>query len=124
MKVEKALLSTLLSRWYISHGLVITKVHQVIEYTPVRVFKTFVKTVTDARRKHKKTALGDMMDFFSRGETMAHFIESGTDPLLRDKFIMWTIAGNMSSNDFFKSHVGIGSKLQLLHFDNACTIIT
>ena len=34
MKGEKILLATPLLKWYLEHGLEVTKVHQVIEFTP------------------------------------------------------------------------------------------
>lgn len=43
------LLSSLL-RWYLNHGLVITKIHQVIEYKPSKCFTNFAKEVSDSRR--------------------------------------------------------------------------
>ncbi|KAK3098713.1 hypothetical protein FSP39_022331 [Pinctada imbricata] len=51
MKAKKILLATPLLQWYIQHGLQITQVYQVIEYTPMRCFRTFVETVTNARRQ-------------------------------------------------------------------------
>lgn len=50
MNGEKLLLATPLLRWYLDHGLEITRVYQVIEYTPVTCFKDFVGAVSDARR--------------------------------------------------------------------------
>ena len=34
MKGEKILLATTLLKWYLEHGLEVTKVHQVVEFTP------------------------------------------------------------------------------------------
>ena len=34
MKGEKILLATPLVKWYLEHGLEVTKLHQVIEFTP------------------------------------------------------------------------------------------
>ena len=50
MKGEKILLATPLLKWYLEHGLEVTKVHQVIEFTPRPCFKPFGDAVSDARR--------------------------------------------------------------------------
>ena len=50
MKGEKILLATPLLKWYLEHGLEVTKVHQVIEFTPEPCFKPFGDAVADARR--------------------------------------------------------------------------
>ena len=50
MKGEKILLATPLLKWYLEHGLEVTKVHQVIEFTPEPCFKLFGDAVSDARR--------------------------------------------------------------------------
>ena len=47
---EKVLLATPLLKWYISHGLEVTRIYQVIEYTPKSCFKSFGEAVSDARR--------------------------------------------------------------------------
>ena len=51
LSAEKILVSSALLEWYLEHGLVVTKIHQVIEYTPVRCFRSFVEQVTEARRR-------------------------------------------------------------------------
>ena len=48
---DEILLATPLLKWYLSHGLVVTDVQQVIEYRPQRCFKDFGDRVTAARRK-------------------------------------------------------------------------
>ena len=50
MKAEKILLATPLLKWYLEHGLEVTKIHQVVEFTPKPCFKTFGDAVSDARR--------------------------------------------------------------------------
>ncbi len=47
---EKILLATPLLKWYLEHGLEVTHIYQVIEYTPVPCFKPFGEAVSDARR--------------------------------------------------------------------------
>lgn len=54
------LLATPLLKWYLAHGLRVTKVYQVVEFTPQRCFKDFVEKVSDARRHgdaNPKTAI-------------------------------------------------------------------
>ncbi|XP_053395709.1 uncharacterized protein LOC128555915 [Mercenaria mercenaria] len=50
MKGEKMLIATTLLRWYLNHGMEVTKNYQVVEYQQQRCFKEFVKEVSDARR--------------------------------------------------------------------------
>ncbi|CAH3180046.1 unnamed protein product, partial [Porites lobata] len=50
MKGEKILLATPLLKWYLEHGLEVTKVYQVVEFTPEPCFKPFGDAVSDARR--------------------------------------------------------------------------
>ena len=50
MKGKKILLATPLLKWYLEHGLEVTKVHQVIEFTPEPCFKPFGDAVSDVRR--------------------------------------------------------------------------
>ena len=47
---EKVLLATPLIKWYLEHGLDVTHIYQVIEYTPVPCFQPFGEAVSDARR--------------------------------------------------------------------------
>jgi hypothetical protein len=51
MKAENILLSTPLLKWYLSHGLVVTKVHKVYEFAPKACFKSFVDRVTQRRQQ-------------------------------------------------------------------------
>ena len=51
---QKILLLTTLAKWYLNHGLIITKIYQVIEYTPRRVFQSFGESVSNARRAGDK----------------------------------------------------------------------
>ncbi len=50
MKAEKILLYTPLLKWYLEHGLEITKFYKVITYTPKKCFTRIVEEVSDARR--------------------------------------------------------------------------
>ena len=47
---EKILLGTPLLRWYLNHGLIVTKIHQVMQYKPSTCFQPFADHVTRARR--------------------------------------------------------------------------
>lgn len=51
MKAECLLLASPLLKWYLEHGLMITKIHQIVEFTKSSCFKDFVDNVTDDRRK-------------------------------------------------------------------------
>ena len=50
MQGKKILLAIPLLKWYLEHGLEVTKVHQVVEFTPEPCFKPFGDAVSDARR--------------------------------------------------------------------------
>ena len=47
---EKVLLLSSLARWYLSHGMEITKIYQLVEYAPRRAFRSFGESVSEARR--------------------------------------------------------------------------
>ena len=47
---EKILLASPLITWYLEHGLEVTHIYQVVEYTPVPCFQPFGEAVSDARR--------------------------------------------------------------------------
>ena len=50
MRAQKILLATPLLKWYLEHGLEVTKIYQTVEYKPNRCFQEFVKDVSNARR--------------------------------------------------------------------------
>ena len=55
MKAEKILLATPLVRWYLKQGLVITKIHQTIEFEKGnKCFADLCQQITDARREGDK----------------------------------------------------------------------
>ena len=60
---EKILLATPLLKWYLEHGLEVTHVYQVIEYTPKPCFKPFDDAVSNAHRAgdadHSKAIIAD-----------------------------------------------------------------
>lgn len=51
MRARQLLIATPLLKWYISHGLEITKIYQTVEYTSQRCFQSFVSDVSKARRQ-------------------------------------------------------------------------
>ena len=63
MKAEKILLYLPLLKWYLNHGLQVTKIHRYISYTSGRPFKWFPEEVSSARREadndKNKKQLGD-----------------------------------------------------------------
>ena len=63
MKAEKILLYSPLLKWYLNHGLQVTKIHKYISYTSGRPFKWFPEEVSTARRAadhaKNKRQLGD-----------------------------------------------------------------
>ena len=48
---EKVLLLSELARWYLEHGLEITRIYQLVRYEPRQAFSEFGKFVSDARRR-------------------------------------------------------------------------
>lgn len=50
---EKILLTTSLLKWYIIHGLVITRVYQIIQFKPKKCFRKFADGVSNDRRAGK-----------------------------------------------------------------------
>ena len=47
---KKILLITHLLKWYLKHGLNVTKLHKVIQFTPKKCFQKFGNQVFGARR--------------------------------------------------------------------------
>ena len=47
---DKILLITPLLKWYINHGLEVTKIYEVVQYLPVKCFENFGLQVSEARR--------------------------------------------------------------------------
>lgn len=66
---EKILLATPLLKWYVEHGLEVTRIYPVVEYTPVPCFKSFGEAVSDASRNgdanEDKTIIADTMKLVS-----------------------------------------------------------
>jgi hypothetical protein len=51
MKARRLLIASPLLKWYLDHDLVVTRVHQIIEFTPNACFKPFTQDISDARRQ-------------------------------------------------------------------------
>ena len=49
MKAEKVLIDSSLLKWYMEHGMEVTKVHCVIEFQYAPIFKEFIDTRTQKR---------------------------------------------------------------------------
>ena len=49
-KARQILLATPLLKFYLDHGLRVTKIYQVVEYRKMACFESFVQEVSDARR--------------------------------------------------------------------------
>ena len=47
---EKMMVISPLLKWYVEHGLKVTQIHQVVEYTPATCFQKFGEQVSEARR--------------------------------------------------------------------------
>jgi hypothetical protein len=47
---EKIMVISPLLKWYVEHGLKVTQIHQVVEYTPAACFQKFGENISDARR--------------------------------------------------------------------------
>lgn len=51
MRARKILLATPLLKWYLDHGLVVSRIYQVIEFTPDDCFSDCTREFSDARRR-------------------------------------------------------------------------
>ena len=51
LKAKDILLSTALLQWYISHGLIVNRIHHIIEFVPRKPFKKFVDEITRERKE-------------------------------------------------------------------------
>ena len=74
------LLATPLLKWYLDHGLEVTKINQVIEFKPQRCFYQFVQDVSDARHQGdsdpSKAILADTRKF--RRQSFLWFNDNGS----------------------------------------------
>ena len=51
MRARKILLATPLLKWYLNHGLIISRVYQISEFSPNPCFRQFTEDVSNARRQ-------------------------------------------------------------------------
>jgi hypothetical protein len=49
MKAERVRLGSPLLKWYLDHGLEVSNVREVVEFSPRKCFRSFVKRVSEAR---------------------------------------------------------------------------
>ncbi|XP_053380961.1 uncharacterized protein LOC128549018 [Mercenaria mercenaria] len=79
-KARQILLATPLLKWYLDHGLQVTKIYQVVEYRKKACFESFVEEVSDARRA------GDACkDMAIIADTMKLIGNSGYGSMIMDK---------------------------------------
>ena len=78
-KARKILLATPLLKWYLEHGLRITRIYQVIEFIPKSCFKSFENEVSNARRR------GDADGMTVTAETMKLIGNSAYGGLIMQK---------------------------------------
>ena len=50
MEARKILLASPLLKWYISHGMEVTKIYTTVEFTPKKCFQSFIESLTEGRR--------------------------------------------------------------------------
>lgn len=50
MRGEKIMLLSSLAQWYLKHGLIISKIYQIVQFKPLICFQKFCKSVSNARR--------------------------------------------------------------------------
>ncbi len=80
MKAKQILVATPLLKWYLEHGMVVSKIYQVVEYRRQKCFESFVRQVSDARRE------GDTMpEKAIIADTMKLIGNSGYGSLIMDK---------------------------------------
>ena len=71
-KARQILLAAPLLKWYLYHGMKVTKIYQVAEYRKMAFLKNFVQDVSDARRAWDKSK-----DLAIIADTMKLFGNSG-----------------------------------------------
>ena len=80
MSAEKILLATPLLKWYLHHGLEVTRIYQVVEFTPRACFRKFQDEVTTARRRGDLDASKSII-----ADTMKLIGNSGYGSMIMDK---------------------------------------
>ena len=80
MKARQIMLATPLLWWYLNHGMVVTKIYQVVEFQQQRCFRGFVQEVSDARRHGDENP-----DTAIIADTMKVIGNSGYGSMIMDK---------------------------------------
>ena len=80
MSATKICLATPLLKWYLNHGLQVTKIYQLIEYTPQACFQSFMEDVSNARREGERDKKNKIV-----GDTMKLLGNSGYGSMIMDK---------------------------------------
>ena len=89
MKAKKILLYTPLTEWYLSHGLRLTAVHQLIEHEPGIPFAWFPEKVANARHEADKDTLKIQLGDVAKRKGNS-FCGKMTEDLGRHKWIRFT----------------------------------
>ena len=80
MRADKIMLSAPYLKWLMQKGLKVTKLHQVVEYSPKHCFRHFVQEVSDARRAGDADTAQKII-----ADTMKLIGNSGYGSLIMDK---------------------------------------
>ena len=77
------LLITPLLKWYLEHGLVVTKVYEVIQFKPIRCFKEFTDQVSRDRRS------GEYFHWYSNITNVLNVYKSQNRDDITAKFLFY-----------------------------------
>ena len=110
--IQNGTLNTPLLLFYLKLGLVCTKIHRSVEYTPKKCFNSFVQSSVDARRKGDENPNPSVV-----AETMKLLANSSYGYQIMDR-IRHTVTKYLTDE---KTHAAINSKLfkKLDHVDNS-----
>ena len=110
--LQNETLITSLLLFYLQLGLVVTKIHWFVAYTPRECFNSFVQAAVDARRKGDKNPISSVV-----AETMKLLANSSYGYQIMDRS-RHTVTKYLSDE---KTHVAINSKLfkKLDHLNNS-----
>ena len=110
--LQNGTLNTLLRLFYLQLGLVVTKLHRFVEYTPEKSFNRFVQSAVDARRKNDGNPNSSVV---AETKKLLANISYGYQIMDRSGH---TVTKNLSDE---KTHAAINSKLfkKLDHVNNS-----
>ena len=100
--LQNGTLITPLLLFYLQLGLVVTKIHRFVEYTPGKFFNSFVQAAVDARRKSDENPNSSVV-----AETMKLLANSSYGYQIMDRS-QHTVTNHLSDK---KTHAAINSKL-------------